>query len=229
MMHLFFVILPILVVDVVNPILLAGTIYGLGSKKPFGNGGLVLFSFFISYFLVGLFIAIGLESFEEYFRLPRYFDYVLELLVALLLFYMAVKQYREGDAHREEKLKHKPDMTPANALLLGVQINVVGLPFAVPYLAAIDQILKADVSLGASLLILFLYNAFYVLPYSCLFLIRYVYPKESSLIFEGINNWMHRLVSKWMPLIFCLLGLLLVEDAVSFLIGYREYSFLELI
>jgi hypothetical protein len=229
MVHLIFIIIPFLIVDIINPILLGGTIYTLSSKNLFRNSMIMLLSFLVTYFFAGLIIAYGMESFENYFHLPAYFDYGLELIVAALLFYMAAKQSRERDAHPEEKLIHKFEMTTKDALQLGFQINIVGLAFAVPYLGAIDQILKADASILITLLVLLIYNILYVLPYASLILIRLIRPKESSQIFKVINEWMHCLVVKWMPLIFVVLGLILIEDAISFLIGYREYSFLELL
>ena len=225
MIHLALSLIPILIIDMINPVLLGGTIFSLGSKQPTRNTLAVLFTFLITYLIAGLLIAIGLELIEGSFKLPRYFDYILELIVAALLLYMAWKQHKEGDTHPEKKLKQNPDLSFKGAALLGLQINMVGLPFAIPYLAAIDQVLKAEASIYATLLLLLLYNILYILPYSLLLLI----PTENTHIFKTINNWMHRITEKWLPILFFLLALLLIEDAVSFLLGYREYSFMELL
>lgn len=235
MIHVVLVLIPFLLVDIINPPLLAGTIYGLGTKKPYANSAVMLLSFLCLYLLAGIAIALGLESVIDYFsptnqekQSSPYFDYALELLLALLLFYLAAKQSQERDTHSIEELE-RSDMTLKEAATIGILINVVGLPFAIPYLAAIDQILKADLHFIQIFFVLLVYNIFYILPYASLLLIRFTFPHESDRIFGGINSWMHRVTTKWMPWVFFLLGLLLVEDAVSFLLGYREYSFLELL
>jgi len=229
MNQLLIVLFPILIADIINPVLLGGTIYTLGSRHPYVNTIAMLLSFLVTYFIAGLIIAVGLETFINEFHIPLYFDYILELIVAGLLFYFAWKQYRQGDQHPEEKLKHEKGMSAWKAIVLGIQVNIVGLTFAIPYLAAIDQILKADINVVATFSVLLLYNILYVLPFALLIIIRRIYHSESQAIFKTINQWMHWIYVKWMPVIFILLGILLVEDAVSFLIGYREYSFMSLI
>ncbi len=227
--HLLIVLLPILLADLLNPVLLGGTIYSLSTRRPTLNASVVLLSFFVTYFLAGVIIAVALETLTDYLHIPLYFDYVVELVVAILLFYSAWKQYREGDQHCEEQLTHDRRMTFWGAVTLGVQINLVGLAFAIPYLAAIDQILKAQISVVSTLFVLLLYNVLYVLPFALFIPLRAVYKNKSDAIFAAVNRWMHRVCDKYMPIILFVLGLLLIEDAVSFLLGYREYSFLSLI
>ena len=229
MAQLLIILLPILIADVINPVLLGGTIYTLGSRHPYVNTVAMLLGFFVTYLIAGLIIAVSLETLIDTFHIPLYFDYILELIVAGLLFYFAWKQYRQGDQHPEKKLKHDEKMTLWQSIRLGIQVNVVGLAFAIPYLAAIDQILKVEISVTATFFVLLLYNIVYVLPFALLIVIRRIYHSESTAIFETINLWMHRVYEKYMPIIFLMIGILLVEDAVSYLLGYREYSFLSLI
>lgn len=229
MLYLLIILTPILIVDLLNPILLAGTVYGLGSRRPIVNGSTVLISFFVTYFLAGIVIAISLEIFIDFFHIPHGFDYLLELAVAALLFYSAWSQKKETNSHPEEKLKHDEGMTLKEAALLGLQINLVGLPFAIPYLAAIDQILKAEISVIKMLSILLLYNIAYILPFTLLIFLRILYQKKSDAIFKSINVGIQRFSDKYMPVILFILGVLLVEDALSYFLGYREYSLLSLI
>jgi cytochrome c biogenesis protein CcdA len=226
---LLLLLVPFVIVDMINPVLLGGTIYSLGSRRPILNACGLILSFFITYLLAGLAIAATLESIMDLFHIPAKMDYVLELIIAAALLYFAAKQYKEGNQHLERKLTMDKGMTLAGAVGMGVQINIVGLPFAVPYLAAIDQVLKADLSSAGIVFVLFLYNLFYVLPFAALILLRLFYKTESDNIFECINSWMQRVCVKYMPLIFAILAILLFEDAISWLVGYREYSFLSLL
>ncbi|MEX1012227.1 MAG: GAP family protein [Waddliaceae bacterium] len=222
------ILLPIVLIDMINPILFAGVIYGLGSKHPFVNGTAILVSFFITYLLSGILIAMGLDLVMEAYHLPPVYDYVLELIVAGLLFIFAWKIYHAPDAHPEESLIHTKTMTLSESLFVGVQINLIGLPFAIPYFAAIDQMLKAEVHAIELFCLLLLYNILYILPFSILIVIRWMYKKESHRIFQTANQWMHSLSVKYLPFIFLILGLILLEDFISFLLDYRVYSLLRI-
>ncbi|GAB4225490.1 MAG: hypothetical protein Tsb0021_00260 [Chlamydiales bacterium] len=228
MTTLILVLIPIVITDLINPILLAGIIYGLGSRQPIINAWTILFSFFISYFAAGIVIALGIEYFSKILDIPGSFDYVLEFIVAVLLFYFAWKMWRSGDEHLEEQLNHDRSMSLKDALVIGFNINLIGLPFALPYLAAIDQILKANLNPLTATLVLVIYNLIYILPFAGLIILWTFYQEKSGPIFRSVSNWMHRFIEKYLPILFLILGLLLIEDVVSYFLGYREYSFLSL-
>jgi len=225
---LLLLLIPILIVDIINPILFAGVMYGLGSRRWIVNSWAILISFFLSYFFVGLLIAIGLEMLILEFEIPDSFDYVLEFFVALLLFYFAWKMYRAGYQHPEKKLERGLGMKARDAWLMGLQINLIGLPFALPYLAAIDLILKAELHALSAFFVLLLYNIVYLLPFAVMFGVRWVYQEQSRAMFGRFNEWIDHVSEKYLPIVFAILGLLLIEDCVSYFLGYREYSFLSL-
>jgi len=227
--QLLLILIPFLIADIINPVLLGGAIYTLGSRHPYQNTWAMYLSFLVTYLISGLIIAVGIELLTAAFEIPLYYDYILELFIAALLFYFAWKQWKVGDQHPEKKLDHEVGMGVWDSLVLGLQINLVGLPFAIPYLGAIDQILKAEISPFLTFFVLLLYNIAYVLPYTAMIAIRRIYHSESAEIFKSINLGMHRIYAKYMPWIFLILGFILIEDAVSYLIGYREYSFLRIL
>lgn len=218
----------ILLTDMVNPVLFAGVVYGLGSSHPIRNTLVLLLSHFTTYFLAGVLIAEGLEFLIYWQHLPQGADYVLEFFVAILLLYIAYRQYRAGEQHPEEKLKKDPLMTVREAWWVGVHICLIGLPIAVPYLAAIDQILKANLSYTTILLVLLLYNVLYILPFAAMIGLRWIYHKETNALLQKINRGFQHLADRYIPILFLILALLLLEDCISFFLGYREYSFLSL-
>ncbi len=60
MSNLILILIPILLTDVVNPVLLAAVIFALGSKKPLLNANAVLFGWLIPESdLIGLLTIIG--------------------------------------------------------------------------------------------------------------------------------------------------------------------------
>lgn len=222
------VLLPILITDLVNPILLTGVLYGLGSNRPMVNSWIIIGAFFLSYFISGILIALGFDAFIDTFELTEGFAYSIELLVALLLIWIGYGQLKAGDTHPEEQLKHERSMSPWDAGLLGLQVNFVGLPFAIPYLAAIDQILKAEIDPFPSVAVLFLYNVLYLLPFVMMIGIKWFFKEKSKSILQKFNLFVHLISVKYLPWVFIGLALVLLEDCVSFLLGYREYSLLSL-
>ena len=96
---------------------------------------------------------------------------------------------------------------------------LIGLPFALPYFAVIDQILKADLDWIPSLTILLVYNVLYILPFSVLLLIRIVYREKSDQIFAKINSVMERIADVLMPFILLGIGSLLIVDSIFFFIS----------
>ena len=226
--ELLIVLLPILLTDIVNPVLFAGVVYTLGSSRPIVNTWSLLLSFFFCYFVSGLIIAVGLEYFSIEFHIPDSFDYILEFLIAMLLFYMGYKQLTAVEKPTEYLKKKDAGLNMMRSLRLGMEINLVGLPLAIPYLAWIDQILKADLSYAATWSFLMLYNILYILPFVSLIGVHRIYRKHIDEILQTLNQWMIRIANRYMPILFIILGFLLLEDCVSYFLGYREYSFISL-
>jgi hypothetical protein len=54
MFDLFPIILPLLITDIINPVLLAVVIYSLGSNKLFLNSIFILPGWFLLYFIAGI-------------------------------------------------------------------------------------------------------------------------------------------------------------------------------
>ena len=228
MLGLEIILFPVLLAAMINPILLAVVLYGLGSFRPMVNTWTIIGTFFASYFLSGVAIAIALEEFIDSFHFTETFAYMIEFVVAVLLLWVGWRQLQAGDTHPEEKLKHKRSMSTWDAGKLELQVNFVGLPFAVPYLAAIDQILKANIDEIASVSVLLIYNVLYIVPFAAMIAIKWYYYEKSRPIFEKFNRWVHHISVDYLPWIFIGLALLLFEDCISFLLGYREYSLLSL-
>ena len=147
---------PILISDVLNPVLLAGVIFGLGSRRPFLNSTLLLLGWFFTYFAAG------------------------------------------------------------TSFWIGASINLIGMPFAIPYFAVLGQILKADLDWLPALMVLLIYNLLYIFPFSLLILIRLIYRQESDALFKSISDGMERLSGILMPVLLFLVGGVLLADAFVF-------------
>jgi len=153
---------PILIADVVNPVLFAFMVYAVGTKKPLLNSLAILIGHTLAYFSAGIVLALGLESLIHRLENPHHVDYYIALLVGLLLLWVGALTCRKPEPAAQKK---SGDLTPIKALGLGAVVNFVGIPFALPYFAALDQILKLNATVDETLMLLLSYNLLYALPF----------------------------------------------------------------
>ena len=84
------IVLPILITDIINPVLLAAVIFSLGSRKPFVNSVFILLGWFLLYFAAGIAIALGLDAVIELLANPRPIDFYIEIFIGLLLLWLGL-------------------------------------------------------------------------------------------------------------------------------------------
>lgn len=221
MLNLVFISLPILITDIINPVLLAAVVFALGSRRAFVNAWAVLFGWLIVYFSSGILLALGLEAILAFLENPRPIDFYIQLVVAGLLIWFGIKLVTKNNPRKKEKdYGEASDLSIGKSFILGATINLIGLPFAIPYFAVLDQIVKSDLSWIPALVVLFIYNILYILPFSLLMLIRLIYKDQSDAIFTKINDKMERVGNVLMPLIiFALAALLIVDSFLYFTTG----------
>ena len=209
--------IPILVSDVLNPVLLAGVIFGLGSRRPFLNSTLLLLGWFVTYFAAGILLALGLDAIIDFFKTPRPIDFVIETVLGLLLIGLGVYVVRSGQRHKKGREFDDADtLSAGTSFWIGASINLIGMPFAIPYFAFLGQILKADLDWMGALMVLLIYNLLYVLPFSLLIFIRLINREESDVLFKSISDAMEWLSAILMPILLFLVGGALLADAFVF-------------
>ncbi|MDX1699289.1 MAG: GAP family protein [Melioribacteraceae bacterium] len=211
------IVLPILITDVINPVLLAAVIFSLGSRKPFLNSAFILFGWFVLYFAAGIAIALGLGAVIELLANPRPIDFYIEIFIGLLLLWLGLSiTFKKKPKQKKPQYDDAEALNPLKAFWMGALINIIGLPFALPYFAVIDQILKANLEWIPSLTVLLIYNLLYILPFASLLLIRIIYREKSDAIFSKINSIMERIADVLIPFIMLGIGGLLIADAIFF-------------
>lgn len=217
MSSLIIILIPILLTDVVNPVLLAAVVFALGSKRPLLNANAILFGWLSLYFIAGIILALGLESISEFLSNPRPIDFYIESVVAVLLIWLALRCFKKEDPRKKEKEYGEADtLKTSSAFWIGASINLIGLPFAIPYFAAIDQILKTDLEWFPASIALLIYNLLYILPFGMLIVIRYVYKEKSDQLFASINEKMEKLGNIILPLMLFAIGAVLLADAIKY-------------
>ena len=217
MLQLVLVFLPILAADVINPVLLAAQIYALGSPKAIRNTIFLLLGWFVIYFASGILLAVGLEKITTFLQNPRTIDFYIESVVAILLFIFGFRfLFKKAKQKASNDYNDSARLTAMGSFGIGATINLIGLPFAIPYFAALDQILKADLTWIPSLIALFIYNLLYILPFVILLIIRLSMGERSDALFEKINLWMDKIGKILLPGMMILLGAALAYDAYLF-------------
>ena len=213
MTDLLVIIFPMLLVDILSPVLLAAMIFAAGSARPVLNSGAILMGHTLAYLAVGLLISYGVDALAERFEHPRPADFLFEFLLGLACLYGAFAVCG-GSASTEHN--PKGELTPGSCLLYGMVINVVGAPFALPYVAVISQILDAELSLTASMTVLLGYNVAYAAPFTLVPLSVLAMGDEARPILERVNGWMARGADLLMPWLLFALGLFLLTDVALY-------------
>lgn len=208
-------LIPFVIVDILNPVLFALLVFAVSTKRPIANSLALLSGHTLAYFGSGIVIAFGLEQIAERLSNPRPVDFVLELLIGLLCLWAALRS-RGGKASEERK--PEAELTPIFCVGYGAIVNFIGVPFALPYFAAVGQILRADLSMEASVFSLAIYNAAYALPFLFVPLAVAIVGDSCKPLLEKINNLLVSIVDKLMPILLFLIGAALMADAVTFLV-----------
>lgn len=204
---------PILLADVLNPVLFAFMVYAAGTDRPVLNSSVMLAGHTLAYLGAGVVLGIGLESIADRLANPRRIDFVIELVVGAILLWVA---WKSRTAEQKEPDRVAPSMTVPVAFGLGVVINFVGIPFAVPYFAALSQILKMDFTFAEALAVLVAYNLLYALPFTVVPVLIALLGDRGRPILEKINAVLDRASSFLMPIILLLVALALIADAVTY-------------
>lgn len=212
-MGLLEVLAPILLADVLNPVLFGFMVYAAGTKSPIANSTAALMGHTLAYFGAGILLAPGIEGITARLGKPLFIDYIISLVIGILLIWMTVGSSRKK---KEAKKPSYEGLSPVKAFGLGAIINFIGIPFALPYFAALGQILKANLSTTHSVLVLLGYNLAYALPFMVIPGLLVIMGAAGRPVLERINVWVEKIAGYLMPVMMGGLGIALVVDAIVF-------------
>lgn len=204
---------PILLVDMLNPVLFAVLVFAAGSSRPVANSAAILIGHTLAYFVAGVAISHGIEQVAERLANPHRIDFVLSGIVGIGLLWMVVRTRKDGAPVASEP---EWQLTPAKCLGFGAIVNLIGVPFALPYFAVIDQILKADLPAAESLATLAIYNVAYALPFVVVPAAVGISGESAKPLLEKINGVLARASDILMPWMFGLLGVALLADSIAY-------------
>lgn len=214
MLQLWTVLTPILLTDIVNPVLFAFMVYAAGTDRPVINSIAALLGHTATYVVFGLVLALAFDIITERLENPEPIDYGLSLLIGILLLWAAWRI--RGEKKQQKPAPRKEQLTPIKAFGTGAIINIIGLPFALPYFAALDQILKANLSVADSALVIIGYNTGYALPFLAVPLLVIALGERSRPVLARINEKVDHVSTFLMPIILAFVGIALLADAISY-------------
>ena len=204
---------PILLVDILNPVLFAVLVFAAGSQRAIANSSALLIGHTLAYFIAGAAISYGMEQVAGRLANPHRIDFILSGVVGLGLLWMVVRTKKDGAPVADEP---EWELTPAKCLGFGAIVNFIGIPFALPYFAVIDQILKADLPTAESFTTLAIYNIVYALPFLVVPVMLAVSGERAKPFLERINSFIARAADILMPWMLGLLGLALLADSIAY-------------
>ena len=210
MIELLAVLFPILLVDVLNPTLFAVLVFAAGSSRPIANSVAMLLGHTLAYFAAGVLISYGLDAIANRLANPQQIDFAVGAVVGALLVWSFWSMRRNEQGEVDEPTW---ELTPAKCLGFGVIVNFIGIPFALPYFAAVQTIASSDLSLMGALLVLVIYNLGYASVFAVVPLLAAIMGERGKPVLERINELLLKASDAVLPWLILVLGLYLLLDA----------------
>lgn len=207
----------------ITPLALVPLIQVLGGSRPYRVAGAFLVGLYLSYLVMALAFLFGLSSvflklnnwLAHRWRNPEPMDFGLELLVGVLLLYFALRR-RDVRRDRVEGREMARGVSPAAAFGFACMLNVVGFPGALPYFAAADAILRADLPPTAATLSVVLYVAIFVLPLTAIVILRALLGPRGDAFMQAVSRFFEVWGKRLLMTLMLLLGLAMTLDATFY-------------
>ena len=214
------ILLPILLSDVLNPVLFTFMVYAAGSKRPVFISSAMLLGHTAAYMTSGVVLAYSIEQLSTRLANPQTIDFVIEFVIACGLLWLVLRSRKDKGKRPDEST---PEFTIWKAFTFGALINLIGIPFALPYFAAIDQFLKSGLDTMGVVTGLAIYNAAYALPFLLIPLLTAIMGDRSKPILARVNGFMEKAGDIIMPLLLLAIGLALLVDSVWFFVRGESF------
>ena len=206
-------LIPILLADLLNPVLFASMVYAAGTDRPVVNSTAMLLGHTVAYLAVGIVLSFGLEAASYRLANPKRIDFYIEIIIGVILLWVA---FRSRSVQNKDPEERTSSLSPVSAFGFGMVVNFIGIPFAVPYFAALSQILKTDPSFLQAFFMLLAYNVLYALPFAIVPSLVAVMGRRAQPVLQKINTVLDRGSAFLMPIILALVGLALIADALKY-------------
>ncbi|UBF30119.1 GAP family protein (plasmid) [Kovacikia minuta CCNUW1] len=211
-------LIPIAALDSLNPTTTAVQMYLLSTPKPVPRSVAFIAGVFITYWAAGLAVVLGANRLTSNLPgLPPLLMYTLQLVIGIVL--LIVGWNLNKSATKSQEVKRPARLTIVQTFLFGSAATLWDFPTALPYLAAIERIVRSQFDLFTTMSILAIYNAIFVFPLIVL-LGLYIYLGERSVnLIQAINQSVQKWGQKILRVLLIGLGILLIVDCIAFALG----------
>ena len=178
-------------------------------------------SFFIVFVVLGGFVYFGLATWLQNI-LPKdsTVDHILELILAVALFYFGVTIKMKADEPKEIT-----QITFGGVFIASSTVAILEFPLSLPYFAMLQQIHQARVSLENTLIALTIFNVFHVVPLLLLTLASLFIPESYSWVFDWLRLKIMVLGIYLVKFLLIFLSLIGLIDGVGHLMGHPVLPF----
>ena len=124
-------------------------------------------------------------------------------------------------SREEDELGAKIELKNLNSVsAVRRALTIVGMPGAVPYFAAIDFILRAELTMTQQLVMLGYYNLVFIVPLASIIVLRLVLGERSTPILQAIKGFFDRWGKRVIVTLLLVLGAALVIEGVTWFFGF---------
>ena len=173
-----------------------------------------------AYMTSGVVLAYTLENLSTRLANPQTIDFVIEFIIAIALLWLVLRTRKDKGKRPDE---NTPEFTIWKAFAFGAAVNLIGIPFAVPYFAAIDQLLKSGLDTAGMVTGLVIYNLAYALPFALIPVLTAIMGDRSKPILARINGFMEKASDVIMPILLLAIGLALLADSVWYFVRGESF------
>ncbi len=227
MAELVLVLTPIALLDSTSiiPLCIVFLLILLGGPSPLFRSTALLAGIFVTYLVCGMLVLFGLQSVFDtinayalkVWKSPNTEELLFQILIGFILLVLGLRLAR---ARKQQTEKEVPTaVTAGQAFLAGAGMTIVGLPGAVPYLAAIDLILRSDQTTRQEVMTLVVYNIVFVAPLAAIVVLRLVLGERSQRLLDGIRGFFDRWGQRLIVSLMLVFGALLIVDGVGWFLG----------
>ncbi len=206
-------------IDSLNPTATALQVYLLTTAKPIVRSIAFIAGIFLSYWTVGLLATFGFTSLiTSMLGTLGGWIYVIEFVLGITLICVSYTLNLSSNSNQTAK-KQPRSLHPIRTFLLGMSVTLLEVPTALPYLAAIERLARAKLSLLNLAVILGFYNLVFVIPLIWLLCIYITLQKKSAKLLRQVNQAIVKWSPKILQILLFVMGTLLVADCIAYSLG----------
>jgi hypothetical protein len=178
-------------------------------------------AFFAVFIVFGGLVYFGLASWLQSL-LPKdsTVDHVLELFLALVLFYFGVTL-----KVKTEDLKEMNQITFLNVFIASSTVAIIEFPLSLPYFAMLQQIHQARVSLQNTLIAILIFNVFHVVPLLAITFLSILIPDSNRWVLDWLRQKIAFLGVYLVKFVLVVLSIIGFVDGIGHLAGYPVLPF----